>query len=184
MGITSMIPIGTLIPNCLSKYRRNMMGKMIRSIYLAGAIEQLPDGGLEWREMLKAELAELGIRGIIPQDLNAEQELPPEEWNELRATDPDNYRKVFFEKVIKPDIIHGVLTSSALIINWSNTPTSGTHGEATFARMNKIPVIILLAPGTLEESIPAWLFGCSTAVFDNKQTLLAFLEGWNSCASE
>lgn len=151
----------------------------INSIYLAGPIQAEVDGGLDWRQKLKEKLLEQNIAGRIPQDLNEEQELPPEEWSALRKQEPDKFRKLFMEKIVKPDINQGVRYSSAVLVYWNGKSTSGTHAEATFAALNHIPVFILLAD-TPEENIPLWLFGCSTDVFHSTDELMSYLRGWNA----
>lgn len=154
----------------------------IRSIYLAGPIEYDKDGGMSWRNSVKRDLKTFDIEGKIPQDLNKEQELPPEKWSELRYSDLDRFRREFYNKIIKPDI-HGMLQCNAVFVWWNGAKSSGTHAEATYARMNEVPVFLFLADNQPLDSVPSWLLACTTEVFDDPQDFYAYLKGWNAALS-
>ena len=150
---------------------------MIRTAYLAGPIEYLVDGGIGWRKTIQKELKEIDVMALIPQDLNKEQELPPDKWEELREADPNRFRKEFRERILHPDM-RVVASSSCVIVNWNpDIPTSGTHAEATQALLYKVPVFILTDK---PDTIPMWLFACSTEIFASTSALISFLKGWNA----
>lgn len=127
--------------------------------YLAGAIESLSDEGRAWREKYRDTLSNINIKGLIPNDLNNERELPHEEWQWLREHDPVEFRDKFRELIMKPDL-KMVRDADFVIIKYEGERTSGTHAEATLAwEEGKLVFLVSSLP---RKKIPMWLLATTS----------------------
>lgn len=126
--------------------------------YLSGAMEVLPDHGIEWRQTLGPFLENLGVMVLDPTNKPTDRiNETPERWQELRATEQyDQLRKEI--KILRCVDLRMVDISDFLIVNLSNdVRTCGTWEEMDVANRQKKPVIVRIKEG--KNQCPLWLFG-------------------------
>lgn len=135
------------------------MGKLRGSrCYLSGAMEILPDHGIEWRQALRPFLTGLGVTILDPVDKPTDiVKEEPEKWIKLReARKYDQLRKEI--KVLRCVDLRMVDVSDFLIVNLDNdVRTCGTHEEICLANRQKKPVILRIKQG--KSQCPLWRFG-------------------------
>jgi len=147
----------------------------IPRVYLAGAIEKAPDGGVAWRRDLTDFLtADLG-HVVLDPTLHERPVLTEEERQHFRTWKTDTGRWSHFQDAVRR-IIHRdaglILTSTDYVIAYWDDGVlggGGTHGELTLAFLHGIPVFLVL--GMPRESVSSWILGCSEEVFDTFQAL-------------
>lgn len=138
-------------------------------IYLAGAIEKAPDGGVGWRKTVRPILEKKGFKvfdpcietdGALAKHLGWD-EFNITKWRELREEDPEKCAEAA-DWIVEQDL-NAVLQSDILLIycNQYGIKSAGTLGEATVAKTEGIPVVLLLDRGISEPDLPLWLLGCS-----------------------
>jgi len=152
-----------------------------KHIYLAGAIEAAPDKGTRWRTILTPQLKELGYETFNPcveTDGPILEELGWEKfkWDKMREPKyRDKYLHIM-HRIVEEDL-KAVVASKFLVVYFDKyvPQGAGTYGEVTIATHVGIPVYVVLA-GDLEfESLPAWVVGCTTEIFNSFKELLTFL---------
>jgi hypothetical protein len=147
-------------------------------VYLAGAIENAPEGGRPWRQQIGAFLTnELGL-GVFDPTREENQLLTPEEFRNFRrwkAADLPRFRKAI-HKIITNDL--GTLTRRIdfIICYWDEFVQfgGGTQGELTMAYWHGIPVYLVTEIPI--ENISSWIVGCSTEIFQDFNALQEFLK--------
>ena len=130
-------------------------------VYLAGAMDRVPDRGAGWRDLISPFLQEMGIVVLNPLNKptnvgleddfthefkkNLKQE---EKWDELSE----------LMKTIRSVDLRLVDISDFLIVNLDiNTHPCGTLEEIFWANRQKKPIIVHMEQG--KEHTPDWLFG-------------------------
>jgi hypothetical protein len=150
-------------------------GKLMAKIrvYLSGPIELTHDDGLSWRKEVAAQLVGIGMYPIIPHDC-LPADLDEEQLRELKKADILQYKQVFRDKVLDPEI--AALNSANVVIAYYDNDiiTSGTHGECTHAFLTGTPVI-LVTPNDFE-TVPGWLLGCSHKEFHTFDEAIDYLK--------
>jgi hypothetical protein len=146
-------------------------------VYLAGAIENAPDGGTGWRREISEFLVnELNHNSFNPC-LEENHVLSPQEFRQFRqwkTTNLQRFRKTI-RKIINNDITILTKRISYIICLWDEFVLSGggTQGELTVAFLNDIPVY-MVTPFPLKK-ISSWIIGCTTEIFTDFSTLKQFL---------
>lgn len=126
--------------------------------YLSGAMEVLPDHGIEWRRVLRPFLTGLGVTILDPTDKPTDVIIEdPDRWIMLReAREYDQLRREI--KILRCVDLRMVDVSDFLIVNLDNdTRTCGTWEEICLANRQKKPVIIRMKQG--KSQCPLWSFG-------------------------
>lgn len=149
-------------------------------VYLSGAIEQAPDGGLGWRRSLAEHLRrEMGHYVHLPTAYAPAASVSggsAPKLGDLKA-DPSRFRE--FQAVLRPIIrrdLAAVLQHTDYVVAFWDSHVlggAGTHGEITLAFYFGIPVYLVLGMPRAETS--AWILGCSEEVFDSFELLKARL---------
>jgi len=129
--------------------------------YLAGAMEKDNTNGIEWRQSIQTDLADLNIRWLDPtdkptetgrEDLGTKQEL----FDARNAGDYEAVRERM--KIIRCVDLRMVDISDFLIVNLNpDVPTFGTHEEISNANRQKKPVILHIIGG--KKKTPLWFLG-------------------------
>lgn len=126
--------------------------------YLSGAMEKVPDFGVEWRQVLKPFLEDLGVTVLDPTDKPTDI-IPetPLAWKEMRIKgEYDRLRKEI--KLLRCVDLRMVDVSDFIIVNLDNdVQTCGTWEEIFLANRQKKPIIIRIKQG--KNQCPMWLFG-------------------------
>lgn len=149
-------------------------------VYLAGAIEAAPDGGVGWRRDLAPFLQdELGHTVHDPTDhdwkvLSEEERRSFRRWKTSPADWPRFQETV--RRIIRRDAELILADTDYLIAYWDEAVVGGggTHGELTLAYLHAIPVFLVL--GMPRERVSSWILGCSEAVFDSFDSLRTHLK--------
>lgn len=130
--------------------------------YLAGAMEQEPDNGIQWRERIGHWLDE--THGVIvmdptdkPIDMGREDIENKEHRKQLR--DDHDWDQIALEmREIRVVDLRMVDISDFLVIHLDrNVPTCGTWEEIFWANRCKKPILVHYEQG--KEFAPDWLFG-------------------------
>jgi len=142
----------------------------MKTIYLAGPIENSPDRGTKWREKYSKRLKRLGFSCINPID--EENKISGiNDFNKLKKTDISTYINEM-RKFIKADL-EFVEKADIIICKWNGEISSGTNGEITYAyKLNK-PCYLITQ--TELRYIPGWFLACFNGVFNNLEDLLEVL---------
>lgn len=139
-------------------------------VYLAGAIEKAPDGGVAWRRELTRFLRDELGHVVHDPTVHESHALTEEERRNFRSWKADpaafpQFRSAL-AKIIHADLFRIVHQSDYVFTYWDEyvTPGGGTHGEVTVARMLGIPVFMVYTLPRAEMS--SWILGCATEVFE------------------
>ncbi len=146
--------------------------------YLAGAIENAPDGGAGWREDLSRFLMEELNHNVFNPCLEESHILTPEEFRHFRewkTVDLQRFRRVI-HRIIKTDINMLIQKADYLICLWDEYVHNGggTHGELTMAFWYNIPVFMVTEIPM--EGMSSWIIGCTTEIFHDFESLKLFLK--------
>lgn len=148
-----------------------------KSVYLAGAIEYAPDGGVAWRDAMCAFLAqELGVECFNParkeRDLLSDEEKA--NFRKWKTDDFPQFQQVI-HRIIEADLAQLLHHTSFIVVLWDKFANmgTGTAGELTMAYHFGIPVYMVL--DTPLEDTSSWILGCATKVFATFNELKQFL---------
>jgi nucleoside 2-deoxyribosyltransferase len=147
--------------------------------YLAGAIDRVPDRGLEWRQYITPYLRSFGVQVLNP--LNKPTNIAVEDANtakyKAKLKSSGNYDELSkLMKEIRAVDLRMVDISDFLIVNLDiNTHPCGTLEEIFWANRQKKPILIRIAQGKKEA--PDWLFGTIPHhfLFNTWQELIEYL---------
>lgn len=145
--------------------------------YLAGAIENAPDGGHQWREEISRFLQQELGHAVFNPCLEENHLLTPEEFRKFRqwkTTDLSHFRKVV-HRIIHKDIGMLIEQVDYIICLWDENVLNGggTQGELTMAFWHQVPVyLVTKIPLT---QISSWIIGCTSEIFQDFDSLKVFL---------
>ncbi len=144
-------------------------------VYLAGAIENAPDGGTIWRHDLARFLEDDLRHDVLDPTVRECHHLSDEERRYFRRWKSDPATWPRFQEVVRR-IIHRdaelILQDTDYIIAYWDEGVlggGGTHGELTLAFLHGIPVYLVL--GLPRTEVSSWILGCCEEVFDSFETL-------------
>lgn len=137
-------------------------------IYLSGAIEYAPLGGMSWRRAITPALEACGHQ-IYDPALDAEKDLTDYEVRNFRSwktADLPRFQQTI-RKIIAYDLDIVEQQADAVLAYWDEFATkgAGSHGELTVAHRRGIPVYLVL--GMPLEQVSGWILGCATEVFSS-----------------
>jgi hypothetical protein len=146
--------------------------------YLAGAIENAPDGGQKWREEISRFLQQELKHAVFNPCLEEKHLLTPEEFQKFRqwkTTDLLRFRKVV-HRIIHNDITMLLQRVDYIICLWDEHVLAGggTQGELTMAFWQKIPVYMVTKIPLIQ--ISSWIIGCTGEIFQDFDSLKIFLK--------
>ncbi len=130
-------------------------------VYLAGAIDRVPDRGVGWRDSITPFLEKKGVVVFNPikkptdvglEDINTHNQ-------KLKLKSEENYDGLSeLMKNIRAADLRLVDISDFLVVNLDlNTHPCGTYEEIFWANRQKKPIIIHVEQG--KNKTPDWLFG-------------------------
>ena len=138
------------------------MNKLYGSrVYLAGPMDRVKDGGVEWRNNLTPLLNDLGIIVLDPcnkpTDLAKEGNGHRETRQKLLNTNDFDEITAQIKEIRRVDL-RMVDVSDFLIVNWDmNIHMCGTLEEVFLANRQKKPILIVVEGGI--KNLPDWMFG-------------------------
>jgi hypothetical protein len=144
-------------------------------IYLAGAIEDVEDGGIGWRERYKEEIEKRGtFEVLIPNDFAEQDGFTLGEIKELqKKKDLSRFKQIMHQCIVKPDLA-AVEGSDIVIVRYEGEKTAGTIDECCLAY--RAGISVLMVSSLPQEDIPAWLLAHTTSLFSSEDELLDCFE--------
>jgi hypothetical protein len=146
--------------------------------YLAGAIENAPDGGQQWREEISLFLQQEMGHEVFNPCLEENHLLTPEEFRKFRqwkTTDLARFRQVV-HRIIRTDITMLMERVDYIICLWDEHVLNGggTQGELTMAFWHQIPIYMVTKVPL--SRISSWIIGCTNEIFQDFASLKIFLK--------
>jgi nucleoside 2-deoxyribosyltransferase len=130
-------------------------------VYLAGAIDRVPDRGTTWRDSITPFLEDMGIVVFNPISKPTDIGLEDKDTHLIKTKLKQQHRYDELSsmmKTIRSVDLRLVDISDFLIVNLDiNTHPCGTLEEIFWANRQKKPIIIHIVQG--KEHTPDWLFG-------------------------
>lgn len=130
-------------------------------VYLAGAMDRVPDRGAGWRADITPFLKDLGVVVFNPLNKPTETGIEDERSHTLRREfkeDGQYDELAAMMKVIRTTDLRLVDISDFLVVNLDiNTHPCGTLEEIFWANRQKKPIIVHVEQG--KSKAPDWLFG-------------------------
>ena len=129
--------------------------------YLIGPMDDVKDGGIEWREQISLHLWDFGV-GVLnpcdkPIDLASEND---ETRNEIikhkKNKDYDRVKKIM-QPIVSSDLHMVDLSNFVILYIDKNAHMCGSYHESTYACLEKKPIIVCCKQG--KDEIPNWLYG-------------------------
>ena len=153
-------------------------------VYLAGAMDRVPDGGVEWRQKIRPTLKSFGVRVLDPCDkpveVGIEDSTTRSNIQSLKIR--GEYSKIRKEYgVIRTLDLRCVDVSDFIIASIDiNVHACGTYEEISVANSQKKPVLIWCQQGKI--NAPNWLFFMlpHQHIFDSIDDLLVYLANIDS----
>lgn len=148
-------------------------------VYLAGAMDRVPDGGKTWRENISPLLKNMGL--IVFNPLTKPSEIGKEDENTVTLKKRLKQEKRYDElskvmKTIRNVDLRLVDISDFLIVNLDlDIHPCGTYEEVFLANREKKPILINVVQG--KQNAPDWLFGTlpHEMIFDSWLDLREYL---------
>lgn len=130
-------------------------------VYLAGAMDRVPDRGSTWRDNITPFLSELGIVVFNPISKPTDLGLEDKDTHAIKTKLKEKARYdelTSMMKTIRSVDLRLVDISDFIIVNLDlNTHPCGTLEEIFWANRQKKPIIIHMVQG--KSHTPDWLFG-------------------------
>jgi nucleoside 2-deoxyribosyltransferase len=153
-------------------------------VYLAGAIDRVPDRGAGWREDITPFLQDRGV--VVFNPLNKPSEIGAEDDGTHAAQGKMKQEGRYDElsslmKVIRSTDLRLVDISDFLVVNLDiNTHPCGTLEEIFWANRQKKPIIVHVEQG--KQNAPDWLFGTipHEMIFSTWEDVKGYLDHINS----
>lgn len=127
--------------------------------YLVGAMDRVPDGGVQWREKITPFLTNLGIKVLDPckKTINQSNEEYSRHWIEYYK-ETEQYAKIRDKfGIIRRSDLRCVDVSDFIIAHIDvSIHACGSYEEITTANRQKKPVLIWCKQG--KKHAPNWLF--------------------------
>lgn len=153
-------------------------------VYLAGAMDRVPDRGTTWRDFLTPLLENLGL--IVFNPIKKPTTIGLENENTAQLKQNLKFYKKYDElssimKTIRSVDLRMVDISDFLIVNLDlNIHPCGTYEEIFWANRQKKPIIIHMVQG--KQHTPDWLFGTipHQMIFSDWDDLINYLYNINN----
>jgi hypothetical protein len=132
---------------------------LLSRCYLAGAMDRVPDGGVEWRDRLTPWLNSRGIIVLNPVDKPCEIGREDAESRRIRheAKMRGDYSLLIKDKEVRGVDLRLVDNTDFLIVNLDlETHPCGTYEELFWANREKKPIIVRVEQG--KDHAPDWLW--------------------------
>ncbi len=147
--------------------------------YLSGGMEFAKGEGVGWRQELEAWIEGTLNHSVYNPNRESEaflsKRLRTGNFRELKKQDFARYVDLVRE-LIDMDCREIAERSDYVVCYWDESAQrgAGTKGELTIARFVGKPVYIVTSLNV--ETIPGWVLGCATEIFESFQTLRSHLE--------
>jgi len=127
---------------------------MTTTIYLAGPVANVEDGGAAWRERLTEEYQhDTSIEFLDPL---AKYNAPADDLRIIDGvSDADDEETVGADEIVRSDK-QLILGSDALLVGYEAVQSVGTPMEVMFAHARDIPIAVWIRDETLREKLSPW----------------------------
>lgn len=154
------------------------------TLYLSGSMQHAPDGalGAGWRATCSETLADMGFRSLDIAEMD--KLYSATHTNTMRCTlsNLESEAKRIQAKsdirkhYIKADLDLIKYQADAMIIYYDSgvRKGAGTISECQFAFDHDIPIFLINSYAN-DEEVPGWLYGLTTKMFDDFESLYAYL---------
>lgn len=162
-----------------------MTGRLEWSLaYLSGPIDNCPNHGVEWRQFIANELHRRRIGVLNPCDKPTDYANEDENIHVLKsdcktAGDFDRLTKIM-RPIRNVDLRMADLAHFFILNIDVDVHMCGTYGEATYAAIEKKPVLIRCVQG--KNKIPDWMYSLHPheLFFNDWESLLAYVDHINT----
>lgn len=148
---------------------------MNRKIYLSGAMEFDPFGGVTWRQEITPKLESIGYEVLDPADGEREKiGITVEKFTELKITDLEAYKEVVRKNIILRDYLD-IIHADIMLLKYDEGvfKGAGSISEAAIAYVIGTPIIVVSE--FEENSISGWLLAEIHQHFSDFESALEFL---------
>lgn len=131
----------------------------LNRVYLAGQMDRIPDGGVQWRKDLTPWLNSRGIVVLDPTAKPVDIGLETAETRKIRQEGKHHgdFTALLEDKEVRSTDLRMVDISDFLIVKIDiSTHASGTYEELYWANREKKPVLVMCEQG--KNNVPDWLF--------------------------
>jgi len=127
---------------------------MTTTIYLAGPVANVEDGGAAWRERLISEYEhDTSIEFLNPL---AKYNAPADDLTIVDGvSEPDDDETVGVDEIVRSDK-QLILGADGVLVGYSAVQSVGTPMEVMFARMGALPVALWIRDETVPPEISPW----------------------------
>ena len=145
---------------------------MTVSIYLAGPVAALADGGASWRERVGREYGEQ----YDFQNPLAKYNVPVDDLTIVDGvSDPDDETTVGTDEIVTDDK-EKILKSDAVLVGYEAVHSIGTPMEVMFAYERDMPVAVWIRDDTGIMDLSPWYLHHATAVTNSIELALGHLD--------
>lgn len=157
-----------------------MIGNLtLNRVYLAGAMDRVPDGGVQWREWITPWLNEHGIIVLNPVNKPCDIGVENAETRKLRhdAKMKGDLAPLLKDREVRAVDLRMVDISDFLIVHLDmESHPCGTYEEGFWANREKKPILVVCKQGKLHA--PDWLFWAipHEMIFSNWDELKTYID--------
>ena len=162
--------------------KTNKLRKM--RCYLCGAMDRVPDGGIEWRQRISVYLEARNVVVLDPCNKSVDIGIEDIESRKQRKVwkEERNYDAIAKDmRLIRNTDLRMIDISDFIIVNLDlDVHPCGTYEELFLANRQMKPILVRVEQG--KDSTPDWLFGAipHNNVFTEWQELIDYLDGIDS----
>jgi len=157
------------------------MNKLNRQkVYLAGAVDRVPDRGVAWRDNITPFLESLNIEVFNPlkKPLEIGAETENAHFQKIKYKSEERYDEISnMMKIIRTTDLRLVDICNFLVVNLDlDVHPCGTYEEIFWANRQKKPILIHMEQG--KKNAPDWLFGTipHQMIFSNWNEIKEYLK--------
>ncbi|MFC7323302.1 hypothetical protein ACFQMF_01780 [Halorubrum rutilum] len=142
------------------------------TVYLAGPVAALDDGGAEWRERVGRDYGEQ----YDFQNPLAKYNVPVEDLTVVDGvSDPDDHTTVGADEIVTNDKAK-LLASDAVLVGYVDTQSIGTPMEVMYAFEREMPVAIWIRDDTDIMDLSPWYLHHASAITNSVEMALGRLD--------
>lgn len=151
--------------------------------YLIGAMDLVADGGVQWRQRIQTDLADLGIHWLDPTNKPCRDAPEDSDSRDRRRSQKErgDWKPVAesMEKIHRIDLRLVDISDFMVVYLDKDNSGVGTFFEISRANIQRKPIIVMSEGG--KKHTPDWLFGLgiTSTIFGDWSELYAYLRSIN-----
>jgi len=161
---------------------KNILKKAL--VYLAGAIDNASDHGIEWRTYFRSQLKKRNIKLTIldpTKKIGSMVDEVKEKKIHLALKKNHEWKKLskYMKAIVRKDLRQVDFSDFLVVKIDPKVHTCGTYSEIQIADLQHKPILVIIDGG--RELAPSWLFGILDyrLMFDNEDECLDYLDRVN-----